>query len=292
MQIDKEKWDRCISSSDNYQIYAFSWYLDIVTPDWGALIIEDYEAVMPLPVKRKFFIKYLIQPLFTQQLGVFGIIKDGYVKRFLQESEKHFKFIHLNMNFLNLSEMDNWYKINNNYTLSLFKSYSELRKNYSESHCKNLRRSIKNNLKFNKTLDYQTISSFIVEELKDHDKNIKASAETLLGKLASILHENCTSEVYEVMYEDTRVAAGIFISYNKHIVCQFIANEQGKKMKALFYLLDQYIILHANQNSILDFSGSNIESIAYFFSGFGATVSHYPSFKSNNLPWYLKLVKK
>ena len=53
-KIDKVKWDNCISRSVNGHIYARSWYLNIVSPDWDALIEGDYEAVMPLTWKRKF----------------------------------------------------------------------------------------------------------------------------------------------------------------------------------------------------------------------------------------------
>src|SRR6056297_1897646 len=69
--IDKQKWDNCIQHAHNELIYAYSWYLDIVSPHWDALIQGDYEMVMPLPKKRKYRITYLIQPLFTQQLGIF-----------------------------------------------------------------------------------------------------------------------------------------------------------------------------------------------------------------------------
>jgi hypothetical protein len=47
-EINKEKWDKCISSSHNKIIYALSWYLDVVSPNWDGLIKGDYEAVMPI----------------------------------------------------------------------------------------------------------------------------------------------------------------------------------------------------------------------------------------------------
>ena len=44
--IDKPKWDALIAECGN--IYAYSWYLDIVHPGWDALVDDDYQAVMPL----------------------------------------------------------------------------------------------------------------------------------------------------------------------------------------------------------------------------------------------------
>ena len=50
--IDKKHWDDCISKSFNGNVYAWSWYLDIVHPKWEALVENDYERVMALPSLR------------------------------------------------------------------------------------------------------------------------------------------------------------------------------------------------------------------------------------------------
>ena len=71
-EINKRKWDECISSSVNGRVYAYSWYLDIVTDQWDALILDNYQAVFPLPFRRKCGIDYVYQPVFTQQLGLFS----------------------------------------------------------------------------------------------------------------------------------------------------------------------------------------------------------------------------
>ena len=39
---------------------------------WDALVLNDYEAVMPLTWNKKYGIAYLYQPFLTAQLGVFG----------------------------------------------------------------------------------------------------------------------------------------------------------------------------------------------------------------------------
>ncbi|MDA9093212.1 hypothetical protein N9J92_05085, partial [Polaribacter sp.] len=59
--LDVDKYDACIADSVQSRIYAFSWYLDVVTDNWDILILNDYEAVMPLPWKQKYFLKYITQ---------------------------------------------------------------------------------------------------------------------------------------------------------------------------------------------------------------------------------------
>lgn len=71
-QIDKQRWDDCIKQSPNGNVYALSWYLDIVHPRWEALVEDDYVSVMPLTGNRKCGISYPFQPFFVQQLGVFS----------------------------------------------------------------------------------------------------------------------------------------------------------------------------------------------------------------------------
>ena len=65
--INKLKWDKCIDTAPNGLIYANSFYLDIMSKGWDGLVMNDYEAVMPLTWNKKFGIFYLRQPAFTQQ---------------------------------------------------------------------------------------------------------------------------------------------------------------------------------------------------------------------------------
>ena len=51
-QLDEDKYNACISTSLQSRVYAYSWYLDIVADNWSVLVLDDYQAVMPLPWKR------------------------------------------------------------------------------------------------------------------------------------------------------------------------------------------------------------------------------------------------
>ena len=99
-ELDKIKWDNCIDHANNTLIYAYSWFLDVVSPNWEALVYNDYEAVMPLTHKRKFLINYLYQPFFTQQLGVFSRFENQaeLTRSFLVSIPTKFKYIDVNLN--------------------------------------------------------------------------------------------------------------------------------------------------------------------------------------------------
>ena len=91
--LDLKKYDACIDNAINSRIYGYSWYLDIVADNWDALVLNDYEAVMPLPWRQKYFIKYIYPPAWTQQLGVFSNFKieADLVEQFVNSIPKKFK---------------------------------------------------------------------------------------------------------------------------------------------------------------------------------------------------------
>jgi hypothetical protein len=142
-QIDFEKWDACIQSSPNAIMYAMSWYLGMTTPGWDALVEDDYRAVMPLPLKRKYGITYLYQPFFVQQLGVFRSVSlsPGVVRSFVNAIPSHVKWVDYNLNIYNDLQPAPGEAINQRITcmLDLIPSYESLRSAYSQ----NTRRNIK-----------------------------------------------------------------------------------------------------------------------------------------------------
>ena len=137
-QIDTAKWDECIQQSTNGLLYATSEYLDCITR-WDALVQNDYEAVMPLPWRKKFGFQYLYQPAFCQQLGIFS--KSGpnltISDRFLDRIPSSYALWDIQLNATNVINKYNA-KLRKNYLLSLNASYEELNKEYSRSAKRNI----------------------------------------------------------------------------------------------------------------------------------------------------------
>ena len=69
--LDRVKWDYCISNSFNHRIYGLSWYLDLVSENWDAIVYGDYKAVFPVIFKNRILFKTYYHPFFAQQLGLF-----------------------------------------------------------------------------------------------------------------------------------------------------------------------------------------------------------------------------
>src|ERR1017187_5657674 len=143
--IDKQKWDHCIDNAGNGLIYAYSFYLDAMSKNWDALILDDYEMVMPLTWNKKYTIHYLYQPFFCAQLGIFGNnISSEIVKCFLENIPAKFKYWDFYLNKNNLFSLPSFpMNERSNYGLSLQNTYAVLSGNFAQSHLRNIKRALK-----------------------------------------------------------------------------------------------------------------------------------------------------
>ena len=292
--INYKKWDKCINRSFNGIVYAYSWYLDIVSDDWDALVSGNYEAVMPLPIKKKFGFKYIYQPSYTQQLGVFstGKLDSKMVLEFLKQIPADFKYVQTSLNTFNALESQDFnLEKKVTYQLDLIKPYELIYRGYSTNTKRNIKKAIKNKIFITKGL---AVNDLI--EMRRRNPVVKLTEEhyNTMRKIISFALLHKVGACYGA-YSDRNnlIAAAFFItSHNKSIFLISVSSAEGKEKRAMFYILDYFIKIHAENPVILDFEGSMIESLARFFSGFGAKACNYLSVSQNRLPWPLKLLKK
>ena len=130
-QLDVSKYDYCIENSMQSRMYAFSWYLDLVTDNWDVLVLNDYEAVMPIPWRRKFFIKYVYPPFWMLELGVFSLKESMELAPFFEVLMDQFRFIESRLNTSNNPAKTSQYLLNKEMqVLSLHLDYDAIVKNF------------------------------------------------------------------------------------------------------------------------------------------------------------------
>lgn len=295
-QIDKSRWNNAIANSINEYFYAYSWYLDIVSPNWEALVYDDYQIVMPLTCKKKFSINYLYNPFFVQQLGLFSNKQLGHetIHLFLDNIPSTFKLIEINLNYANeIIDLKYNPQKNNNYELALNTDYSILQSNYSNNTKRNLSKAYKNNLIISENVTAQSIIDLFKY---DRGKNISSLNEKEYSKLLLLIDElqkHVEVLITGVCNDSKHIIAGaILIKTKSKITFLFSGNSiEGKQKFAMFYLIDSMIQKHANSNLIFDFEGSNNEGIANFYKSFGAKNVPYNSIKINKLPKAIRWLK-
>ncbi|MHB1920803.1 MAG: hypothetical protein ACYCOO_01075 [Chitinophagaceae bacterium] len=295
--IDVELWDRCVDQSGNELIYAHSWYLDGMASTWDGLIAGNYEAVMPLPWRRKWGIHYLYPPDFTGQLGIFSPLMPDQqlVKEFLEAIPRKFLFLDLNLNAQNPAPLPSklyQIRIRKNFVLPLTSSLKELYQGFNANSRRNIQKSLKRN--------DQVVKDVCTSEIRTVCQERLTGLRSLGGKSwlnFQRLTEQFLSEGkainYGVRNSQGKLLAGavFFLSKGKAYYLFPGITPEGRVAGSGHRLLHEFIQDHAGLLKLLDFEGSDIASIAQFYKSFGAQEQDYPQVVWNRLPLLIRWIK-
>jgi hypothetical protein len=292
-EIDTGKWDHCILHAPNGLIYARSFYLDSMAKNWSALVLNDYEMVMPLTWNRKFGISYLYQPAFTAQLGIFfrDPPENNIFKKFIDQAKSHFSFCEIHLNFANPANEN---QVRTNYILDLGKPYTEIRRGYKKRLLENLREAESNHLQYQASDDYKSAISLFKSQYGERFSHVKQSDYQQFEILCRALMENRMIFVRKVKDETGELlnTSIFFRDTNRIYNIMSVTLKAGREKKAHFFLLDQLIMEYATKNLLFDFEGSEIPGIAEFYRKFGTINQPYPFLRFNRLPFPLRFFKK
>ncbi len=292
-EIDVQKWDDLIAHSTVETIYPYSWYLDAVSEKWSALVEDDYRFVMPVVWKKKAGMKYIYQPFYTQQLGVFSreYVDPELIRKMLSTLYKKFRFAGMNLNVKNLFGEEKPFTVDDksNYVLTLNRDYES----HSNAYSSNAKRNIRKSLEFADSIE----PGLPVEELvrlKRENDVIRRSGEDYRWavNLFEAIQARKAGKIYAIRTGNEIIAAAFFaFSRTRAIYMLSASSQKGKEQRGMFRIVDAFIRDHAGSGLILDFEGSNIPSVARFFSGFGAQPEIYQGISFNRLPSTLTKLK-
>jgi hypothetical protein len=293
-EIDKLRWDRCINEAPNGLVYAYSFYLDAMCPQWDALVSGDYEAVMPLTWNKKYGFYYLYQPFLCAALGVFGNnLNAATLQSFLEAVPRRFRYWDIYLNWNNLFPLPNFNLYERvNHTLNLNTSYEALYGKFRTSYKQLLKRfentgcTIQRNIPVDEVITLAKAQMGLVANIPDDDY---ARFETLYKEM-----EGSQAAMNYGVYSSRNelLASGLFLFSHKRAYYILGGNHpNGKTLGASHQVIHTFIREHAARALILDFEGSNVGSIAFFFKGFGAVEELYPGIIYNRLPPLLKWLK-
>ncbi|MEP6582656.1 MAG: hypothetical protein ABJA90_00255 [Ginsengibacter sp.] len=294
-EIDKAKWDYCIDTSSDGLIYAYSFYLDSMCKNWDALILGDYELIMPLTWNKKYSIHYLYQPFFCAQLGIFGNnISQEIIKTFLESIPAKFKYWDFYLNKDNVFPVKGFplYE-RKNYVLDLRESYEVLSATYSKSHSRNIKRAKDLGNIVQKNIPLTEVVKLAKEQSKDFSPVTNKDYENF-SLLFSILSKKNAAITYGVWSSQQELVASCvyFFSHNRAYYILVGNHPNGRTSGASHLMIDHFIMEHAGEKLLLDFEGSDIKNLAWFYSSFGAKEEKYAGIKLNRLPALAKLFKQ
>jgi hypothetical protein len=292
-EIDPIKWDQCISSATNKLIYGYSWYLDAIADQWGALILNDYEAVMPLPWRKKWGFSYIYTPHFCNPLGIFSCIADFSVQEFLNQIPKRFRLWDLNV-FLGDKQPTGDFKFikRQNHILDLSPAYDLLFKNFRTSYRQIINKKDSDSISIRMNIPVEEVIAAAKKERKSVALN-----DVDYEKLNKMFHQLVSKAEAETIgvygHDDKLLASALFFITDKRIYYVLAGNDpEGRSIGGSHQIINAVIKKYAGSNILLDFEGSDIPGIGFFFEGFGAAKENYYYIHYNALPWWCRWLKK
>lgn len=281
--LDVDKYSKALNDASNYRIYAEHWYLDILTEEkWECLVFGDYEVIMPIPLQYKFGIKFVLQPIYCQQLGVF--YKEEISEEIFREFEKKlhkYRVRAYHFNEENTEKFSPEGERRVNQILNIDKPYEYIFKEYRKGRKSDINVAKKANLNLVKKLN---IDELITLNRENQDAFISEKNRNKLKLLFESLRRNGKLIGYSLRNNRNENIAMCLLSDsgNRIILIFLIRNKSKKPCGEISFLLNEIFKDFSQVVKEFDFEGSAIPGVASFNESFGADKRLYTIF--SNMP--------
>lgn len=299
-QIEDAVWNDFIARSPQAAPYGSTWYLDIVWSGWKAIIVSDKEqwlAVLPFKISKKYGITYLFNPQFCQYVGIFFgqverknatltfALKKRLVKAIVEALPNQIRVFDVKF----APEFDyplpfHWagFDLNARYSYWLDNQLdkSAIFKNFEERTRTYINKAVKSGLSVQPIEDIDSIIGLATER-----NNYPVNAP-LLKKLWAVLLQQKVGTALEVRGLDGQLHAGlIYMQFQHKIILLFTSfdtkfGQQGGMPMAIWRVIESA----GPEVQVIDFEGSMLEPVEHFFRGFGTRPVPYLQIKKNTFP--------
>lgn len=283
--VNRDKWDACVQGANNALVYGASWWMDHMADNWTGIIMNDYDAVMPVPWRKKWGVKYHYDLPFTQQLGIFFHNELTQIRPFSEGILEICRYGNYPFNYANhIGGV-----VQTNYIMPLENGYE---KGFANDVIQNIRRSAQMELQYLQAEFEEAIDVFRVE----YKQRIRVTEDEYkkFEKLCVFIGKNGKLIVRKVTTQNGKLLAIALMPFYKERMYNLMNTTlaEGKKCEANYFLLNEIWKEFAGSNVIFDFEGSDIPGVKAFYRKFGAVNQPYVKMHFNRLPWPVKMVKK
>lgn len=292
-EIDRVSWDERVISEDHPLPYNFSWYLDIMSPGWTALVLGDYEFILPLPVRKKYGINYLAMPPFSQRVGIIPAKGSGSSIR-----SRFYAFLQDNYRFIDICISDK--AVNqefsvmqkNNFFIPLNREYKEIWEDYSSSCRRNIRLGREERRRISEEIDPGSVMELFRTGVGKKISGISSRDCQRLERFMNYCLERGTGKIFGICHAGRPAHAVFALDYADRITLILTATSQySRDSKAGYLVTDHIIYKYSGKGYVLDFAGSSIPSIATYNKSYGSVMENYYRIYLNKLPWPLRKLK-
>ncbi len=269
--IDSLLWDRCVARAKNGDVFAYHWYLDAVYAKWYGIVLGNYKAVMPLPLKHFLSFKYSKNNIFSHNTNIAypDELPQEIINTFCLLAKQQAKRVSLyteNKSIsLKSSKIDTYYS----WKLDLIRPYKDVKNGYKDE----MKTQLLNGMSFNEGITPNGIAllASITGTFTKYEINT-------LRRLSAITLRKRLGQIYGAFNKNNQlIAAVLFVAshYKVHIVAPILTKE-ARKEQALYGLIDHYIKQHSEKALTLDFCGIK-DLPESFFDNFSAV--KYPRYR-------------
>lgn len=300
-ELDTQKWDACVGRAQQPVVYALSWYLDVVSPRWSALIEERdgvYQTVLPLPEAQRWGITYLKQPFFAQQLGFFSRerLTQGQRRAFLAIQKYRYVADYC------FNTTDACFPLpqgkgirQHTHYLDLRPAYDTLRANYRTDRRHRLRQTEKQNLPIAESTDIEPLIRMFDQTVAPNIQGgVQETVYHLLRQLFAEVQRRELGTLYYALRQDGTPGAGAwFVRWQGQIIYLFnAAFAEARHENGRTRILDRVIRQYAQTEHYLDFESAQVPAVADFYASFGAKAYPFWRWYDNRLPLWIDLPKR
>ncbi len=293
-EIDRRKWDDCLAEIPGIRPYALSWYLDIMSPGWEALVDDDYCSLFPLPRSKKFGFSYIATPVFLQQLGLFTPDGDRQkiASEFISFMPENYRLIDLN---IGQEVRPQGYVVTPryNFELRLDEPYETIWINYMSDCRRNINVAHRYPQEIVDDVMPQEVISLYRNNIGKRAGLIRDASYRRLHSLMDHCLQTGKGKILGVRSPKGKLLWGMFvIDMADRITLLFTAgSRKSRELRTSYHVIDHIIKSSAGSGRTVDFAGSSVPSIALFMKSFGGEQTTYWRLYRNNLPWPVRLLK-
>jgi hypothetical protein len=278
--LDADRWNVLCSNGAGSNLYAQRWYLDAMTQkSWSAVVMGDYDAVLPFYRKKKWLIPYVLPPLLCQRLGILGTA-DVTQRKLLYE---YLLKQGCKVTLCTDDDIDSGMvkKVRNNHILHLNDSYVDLRKKYNRNTSRNLNDFIQSGQYLASDCSVSDCCRFLAKYdptglVVSHHENI----ETLITHALN----NGIGHILTATNHGVLTSVAFYIVWHGRIYFLLCGSDaSGKQVSATYAIIDAILQKFAGSGLLFDFTGSGIPGVARRNEGFGAITETYWQYHKNRI---------
>jgi Acetyltransferase (GNAT) domain len=287
--IDTLRWHTCLLTASAPTIYCRWEVLDRLAPGWSAVVLGNYEQVMPVTTKSKYGVRYWYMPAFMAHTGVVGGGRpEDYLDKMLQAVPRNIRYWDIDLKEEQAPAEVGGHLLERTNMFLPLKAAAE--KGFHRLATRMLNKASEAGCLIKSATSVVAAIDFYRRQYAH--LNLSNNDYDCLRQVFEWAGDHGMMRVYHAVVNDNLVGVYGLLCDDHWVYSVFGGtSRQGKEIGAFYLLTSTALKEFENSNTVFRFEGSDKKGIADFNAQFGASRIAYQHLRVNRLPWPLRLLK-